>query len=397
MRKLSLVGVILVVFLAVAVPGFAQEDDPGTIADVVTAAAEADESQFTVLLSALQAADSSVLEKLADPEADITVFAPTDEAFNTLGEEALNAILEDEELLTDLLLYHVIEGTVSSADVTDMDGETVTTLQGSPIEIRVEDETIFVNEAEVVTPDMEASNGVIHVIDAVLMPPTEAAATEEAVAVATEEATAEPEATATEEIAATEEATAEPETVATEETAAVATEEAVVAATEEATAEPEATEEAAAGNTIADVVSTDSQFTTLLSAVQAADPSVLGRLSDPNAQLTLFAPTDEAFEALGEEELNALLADSGNLTNTLLYHVVNGKVLLADITAAFESEEDVDGLVAQTLLTGNALLITQDEEGNYYVNGAKIITTDIETANGIIHVVEAVITLPEAE
>lgn len=389
MRKLSLVGVILVVLLAAAVPGFAQEEESGTIADVVTAAAEADDPQFTVLLSALQAADSSVLEKLADTEADITVFAPTDEAFEALGEEALNTLLENEEQLTDLLLYHVIEGTVSSSDVTDMDGESVNTLQGSPLEIRVEDETIFINEAEVVTPDIEASNGVIHAIDAVLMPPTEATATEEAAA--TEEATAKPEAAATEEIAATEETTAEPGTAATEEVAAVATEEAT------ATAEPEATEEAAAGNTIADVVSTDPQFTTLLSAVQAADPSVLGRLSDPNAQLTIFAPTNEAFEALGEDELNTLLADSGELTNTLLYHVVNGKVLLADITAAFESQEEVDALVAQTLLTGYTLLITRDEDGNYYVNGAKIITTDIETANGVIHVIEAVITLPEAE
>ncbi len=382
MRKLSLIGMILVVLLAAAIPGFAQEDETGTVADVVTAAAEADEPQFTVLLSAIQAADPSVLEKLSDPEADITVFAPTDEAFNALGEEELNAVLENEELLTDLLLYHVIEGTVSSSDVTDMNGESVTTLQGSPLEIRVEDDAVFINEAEVVTPDIEASNGVIHAIDAVLMPPTaepESASTEEAAVVATEEAAAE--STAEPESTATEEATAEPEAVATEA----------------ATAEPEATEEAAAGNTIADMVSSDPQFTTLLSAVQAADPSVLGRLSDPNAQLTIFAPTNEAFEALGEDELNTLLADSGQLTNTLLYHVVNGKVLLADITAAFESQEDVDALMAQTLLTGNTLLITRDEEGNYYVNGAKIITTDIETVNGVIHVIEAVITLPEAE
>lgn len=343
MRRLAMVGVILVLLLGAAVPGFAQEDEPGTIAEVITAAA--DEGQFTILLAAVQAADPSVLEKLSDTEADITVFAPTDDAFNTVGEDELNAILENQELLTSILLYHVFEGAIGSADIADMDGEAVTTLQGTPIELRIEEDKVFVNSAEVVTPDIAASNGVIHAIDTVLMPPAEPAA--------------------------------------------------------------EAAEEApAAGSTIVEVVTASAQgdepeFTMLLAAVQAASPDVLERLSDPNAQLTVFAPTDEAFnalkESLGDEAFQALLDDEGKLTDTLLYHVVNGKVLVADITAAFESEENVDALVAQTLLTGDTLLITKDEEGNYYVNGAQIVTTDIEAANGVIHVIEAVITLPEAE
>ncbi len=404
MRKLSLL--LLTLLLMAALPTYAQTDEPEaqTIADVMVAAASADEPQFATLLAAVQAADPAVLEKLSDPEADITVFAPSNEAFAALeeqiGEEAFAAILADTEALTQILLYHVIEGAVTAEQAIEMAGEEVTTLQGTPVTLRVEDEKVFVNEAEVITPDIQASNGVIHAINAVLLPPTETA-------LATEAPAETQEAVATEEVAA----------VATEETVVATeipaeTQEATAEATEtavEATAEPEAvaTEEAVSSNTIADVViastqGAEPQFTVLLMAVQAAVPEVLEALANPNEQLTVFAPTDEAFaalqESLGEEEFNALLANQSELSNILLFHVVRGKVLAADIAAGFEEDEEIDALVAQTMLPGQPILITQDGEGNFYIGGARIITTDIEASNGIIHVIDAVLDpTPDAE
>lgn len=137
-----------------------------TIADVVVMATEADEPQFTTLLAAVQAA--GLAEALADDGATLTVFAPTDEAFAALPEGALEMVLADPELLTRILTYHVIEGAVTSDMLSDM---SVATLETGEIAITVaEDGTVMVNDATVITADIGASNGIIHVIDKVLLP-----------------------------------------------------------------------------------------------------------------------------------------------------------------------------------------------------------------------------------
>jgi uncharacterized surface protein with fasciclin (FAS1) repeats len=102
------------------------------------------------------------------------VFAPTDEAFAaTLESAGLTAeqLLADTETLTSILTYHVIPSEVPSTDVVTLDGESVATVNGADVAITVDGETVKVNDATVVATDVEASNGVIHVIDAVLMPP----------------------------------------------------------------------------------------------------------------------------------------------------------------------------------------------------------------------------------
>jgi uncharacterized surface protein with fasciclin (FAS1) repeats len=105
-------------------------------------------------------------------EGPFTVFAPTDEAFAALPEGTVEALLADIPTLTDILLYHVVAGKVMAADVVNL--QSADTVQGQPVAITVDaDGNVFVNDAQVIITDVEASNGVIHVIDAVLLPPAE--------------------------------------------------------------------------------------------------------------------------------------------------------------------------------------------------------------------------------
>jgi uncharacterized surface protein with fasciclin (FAS1) repeats len=97
-----------------------------------------------------------------------TVFAPTDEAFAAIPEADLNALLADKEKLTAVLTYHVVPGKVMAADVMGLDS--ATTVQGSDVDIEIVEGGVQVDGANVVQTNIEASNGVIHVIDAVIMP-----------------------------------------------------------------------------------------------------------------------------------------------------------------------------------------------------------------------------------
>lgn len=136
--------------------------------DIVDTAVAA--GDFTTLAAALEAAD---LVDTLKGEGPFTVFAPTDEAFEAaLADLGLTAdeLLADTETLTSILTYHVVEGEVPAADVVGLDGEEVDTVNGATVTISVDGETVMVNDATVVQPDVFASNGVIHVIDTVLLP-----------------------------------------------------------------------------------------------------------------------------------------------------------------------------------------------------------------------------------
>jgi uncharacterized surface protein with fasciclin (FAS1) repeats len=137
-------------------------EEAGTIVEV--AAANPD---FETLVAAVTAAG---LAETLSGEGPFTVFAPTDEAFEALPEGVLDALLlpENAEALTSILTYHVVAGEVMAADVTAGDVETV---EGSTIAITT-DGGVKVNDANVIATDVDASNGVIHVIDAVIVPPT---------------------------------------------------------------------------------------------------------------------------------------------------------------------------------------------------------------------------------
>ncbi len=144
----------------------AMADEPGTIVDVAVA-----NGDFTTLVAAVQAAD---LVDTLNGEGPFTVFAPTDEAFaaalDALGLTA-EELLADTDLLTSVLTYHVIPGEVMAETVVTLDGESVTTVNGNDVTIGVDGDAVTVNDANVIAVDVDASNGVIHVIDAVLLPP----------------------------------------------------------------------------------------------------------------------------------------------------------------------------------------------------------------------------------
>ncbi|MDE2777939.1 MAG: fasciclin domain-containing protein [Chloroflexota bacterium] len=339
-RIVSAIAFALSLLLALPVLGDGHE---ATIADIVVASAEADMPEFTTLLAAVSAADASILEALADADAELTVFAPTDAAFSALaealGEEAFDEILSEAGTprLNEILLHHVVGGLVGSADVAaalsgaaaDDMGQVsipVVTLSGQTLDIAGaigEDGLdlaagITVAEANLVLDmvDIEASNGVIHVIDAVIVPEL---------------------------------------------------------------------------RTIADIVAElagadEPEFTTLLTAVGAADPAVLALLADPAAAVTVFAPLDAAFAAV--EGLDDIVADQALLTAVLQYHVFPGTVY------SFQLGSLVDdmGQAAVAMANGSEAAIAVSDMG-VMIDDANIVLelVDIEASNGVIHVIDAVI------
>lgn len=282
---------------------------PGTIVEVAS-----ETEGFETLVTALDAA--GLVSTLDDESASFTVFAPTDEAFAALPEGALDALLEDVDALTNVLTYHVIDGAVDSSAATDAVGTTVEMVNGGKIAITLRDGELFINEAKVTTTDIEASNGIIHVIDAVLLPP----------------------------------------------------------------------DLTPSELTIAEIAVADERFETLVAAATAAD--LVGTLSDPDATLTVFAPTDDAFAMLGQTTIDALLLDIDRLTNVLLYHVISGSAVDSiGATAAYGTDiEMANGDMASVDIV----------DGTLKINGSNVIIKDIVAANGIIHVIDAVLAPPSA-
>ncbi|MCX6373707.1 MAG: fasciclin domain-containing protein [Actinobacteria bacterium] len=134
--------------------------------DIVDTAVEA--GDFTTLVTAVTAAD---LVETLKGDGPYTVFAPTDAAFADVPKETLDALLADPKgALTDVLTYHVVSGKVMASDLSD--GMMIDTLNGAQLEVKINaDGTVMIGDATVTTADIETSNGVIHVIDTVLIPP----------------------------------------------------------------------------------------------------------------------------------------------------------------------------------------------------------------------------------
>jgi uncharacterized surface protein with fasciclin (FAS1) repeats len=167
--KRILIGLVLSIALVLVVAACGGDDDSSdeTTVDIVDTAVAAGE--FTTLASLLESAG---LVDTLKGDGPFTVFAPTDDAFAALPAETLESLQQPEnaDQLEAILLYHVAEGDVVSSDLSD--GQEVTTVQGDALAIGVSDEGVTVNDANVVQADVEASNGVIHIIDAVLVPPS---------------------------------------------------------------------------------------------------------------------------------------------------------------------------------------------------------------------------------
>lgn len=135
----------------------------GAAKDIVDTAVEA--GSFKTLAAALQAAGLVETLKGAGP---FTVFAPTDEAFAKLPAGTVEALLQDKAKLTKVLTYHVVAGNVMAKDVVKL--KSAKTVEGSSVKITVKDGKVMVDNANVVKTDIAATNGVIHVIDSVILP-----------------------------------------------------------------------------------------------------------------------------------------------------------------------------------------------------------------------------------
>ncbi len=235
----------------------------------------------------------------------LTVFAPTDDAFAALGINPDN--VGEVPGLTEILLYHVVAGEVYSGDLSE---GYVPTLNGAAVEISL-DGGVFVNDSEVIKADVRALNGVIHVIDQVLMPPME---------------------------------------------------------------------------TLWGIVEGNDTFSTLQLAIETA--GLVETLDDPEANFTVFAPTNDAFGLLlGELGLTAeqLLA-LPNLDQVLLYHVLSGRVYSSDLSEGL-SVEMANGENITFDLTG-APAITDVNGRSVPLNTGML---NIQANNGVAHVIDQVL------
>jgi len=332
MRRIFALVALMVVALGLAMPAFAQERP--TITEWL--AADAD-GRFTMLAAGLEAAG---LTETLSGEGPFTVFAPTNDAF-TAALEGLGMSVEDlvgnPELLTSVLSYHIVPGRYQYINLTR--GPELETLEGSPLQITLDAGFLYANDVVVSDPDGIASNGVVHAIDGVLVPPSMAAAPEA-------EATAEP----------TEEAEAEaPAGVALERPDVLA----------------------------ALAADADGRFTMLAAAIEAAG---LTETLSGEGPFTILAPTNDAFtaalETLGMSPVE-VMANPDLLTGILSYHVIPGRYQYINLTSG-PSLETLEGEAVQFLLDGGFL----------YANDVVVSDPDLLASNGVIHAIDGVLMPP---
>ena len=285
-------------------------EPPVAVTTIVDAAVA--NGNFTTLVAALQA--TGLDETLADTSAKFTVFAPTDDAFALLGEETISALLDDTDTLSNILTYHVISGEVNAAAAIASAGSLVEMVNGDSVGLSLDGDMLLVNTATVTITDLQTDNGIIHVIDAVLLPP-------------------------------------------------------------KAKGEPTAN--------IVDTAIAAGSFNTLVTALQAANLDSV--LADTSRKFTVFAPTDAAFAMIDEKTLAAIIADTEVLSSILLQHVIADAEI--DSVTAFS----LNGAMAETASGAKIAVNINSETDMLTFGGVNIVTKDIYTSNGVIHVIDAVV------
>ncbi|RRS07900.1 adhesin [Pseudoalteromonas sp. J010] len=440
------------------------DDDP-----VITPAPEPTETSiydaakaagsFTTLVAALEA--TGLDATLDNTDNKYTVFAPTDAAFDVLGAETINGLLADTDTLSGILTYHVIGAEVNAEAALSLAGQTAETVNGAKIALSLSGDTLLVNTATVTQTDIITDNGIIHVIDAVLMPPADMASTQNIAEIATNAGTFTTLLKAVETAGLTSALTgSDPLTVFAPTDAAFAAlgtdtintllanpevlgdilkQHILPGSVDSVTAMSLNGERAttllnnqllvtidAASDTLkyADVTVTQTDIKAsngvihVLDAVVVADiavPESLGlipvvaqnagsfntlvsllgttgldqTLADPTTKFTVFAPTDAAFAALGQETLDALAADPQKLSDILLYHVVTGQSIMSDAAAAVASSDTNMVTMANS---DNAALSTVNSK--LFIDDAVIRTANVSADNGVIHVLDKVIMPP---
>jgi uncharacterized surface protein with fasciclin (FAS1) repeats len=257
---------------------------------------------FETLLAAANLADN------LENDGPFTLFAPTDAALATFNAAASTT----DATVTEILLYHILNGRYRSSDLVDF--STRPTLLGEHVVINVEGGQIVLNDTvKITTTDIEAENGVIHIVDAVLLPPVNSLLTSDS---------------------------------------------------------------GSRGHTLEEVLAGDGRFTTFLSLAETA--GLHDELADLGQTYTIFAPPDTAFEKLSEAQMEDILADPETF---IAYHLVNDSLGINQIAT--------DDYIPT--VEGRPLFVSTDEELQVLLNGQPFTEFNVIAANGVIHVVDAVL------
>jgi uncharacterized surface protein with fasciclin (FAS1) repeats len=277
------------------------EAESNTVVDIIVGSED-----HTTLAAAVGAA--GLVETLSG-DGPFTVFAPTDAAFTLLPEGTVESLIADTTgALATILTHHVSGGSTLSTDL--YDGMMITTVAGTELMVSIDSNGVYIDGAMVTVANLTADNGVVHVINAVLLPEAEVES-----------------------------------------------------------------------NTVVDIIVGSEDHTILAAAVGAA--GLVETLSG-DGPFTVFAPTDAAFALLPEGLVATLLEDpSGQLTTILTHHVFAGSALSTDL---------YDGMMVPTI-AGGELEVTIDSTG-VYIDNAMVTAANIETSNGVVHVIDAVL-IPE--
>lgn len=465
MRNLKVLGIAVISLLFLQACNDDDKKDivvtpPTVVTNTIVDVAVANGS-FTTLVAALQA--TGLDATLADTTSSFTVFAPTDEAFALLGQDTINALLADTDTLSDILTYHVISGEVNATAAIASAGTTVAMVNGDSVGLSLDGDNLLVNTATVTITDIQADNGIIHVLDAVLLPPadkgeptmniveTAVAAGNFTTLVAALQAANLDSALADETktytvFAPTDAAFA---LIGTETIAALlADTDALTSILLQHVIDSEVssvrayslngmTAKTLSGaeitiainsiadslmfgganitvkdiyttngvihvidmfvvgdvevptptNSIVDVAAENGSFTTLVTALQTTGLDTV--LADLEGEFTVFAPTDAAFALLGEETINALLADPDALANILLYHVVSGATVLQDAAVTIAQSDN------KMVTMANEQMSTLSLSGSaLFINKSAVSAANVMADNGVIHVVDQVILPP---
>ncbi|UCE39920.1 MAG: fasciclin domain-containing protein [Candidatus Aminicenantes bacterium] len=164
MKKLNLT-ILWVAVLMISVMAFASTDYMSSMEKKSIVETAVSAGKFNTLVTAVKAAD--LVETLSGP-GPFTVFAPTDDAFAALPAGTIESLLQNKDKLQAILTYHVVPGKVMASDVVNL--QSAKTVNGQMVTIKVKDGVVMVDNAKVVMTDIECTNGVIHVIDAVILP-----------------------------------------------------------------------------------------------------------------------------------------------------------------------------------------------------------------------------------
>jgi uncharacterized surface protein with fasciclin (FAS1) repeats len=324
--------------------------EPYTVVDIIVNSADHDTLEAAVVAADLVGALSGT--------GPFTVFAPTDAAFAALPAGTIDALLADPSgLLTDILLYHVVGSQALSTDLSN--GMTITTLEGNDVTVTIDANGVFINNAQVIVADLLADNGVVHVIDAVLLPP-----------VAPVDGCTDMMACNYNELATADDGSCffagDPcdDGIDT-------TENDVVMMDCSCMGTP------VASNTVWDIIQNSPDHTTLELAILTA--GLDGALSGAGP-FTVFAPTDAAFSLVDPLVIAALLADLPALNAALLYHVTGTQYLSTDLSDMMEIP----------MLSGDTSMITINADGAF-IDAAQITVVDLLADNGVVHVINGVI------